>query len=67
MKQVFIIYIRLKVLVPAHWLSFIFPENLLTMPVKGKLYTVEIQWLEHLSDRENMFETGVVRASECLT
>ena len=28
-------------------------------------YTVELQWLEHLRDRENMFETEVVRASKC--
>ena len=28
-------------------------------------FTVELQWLEHLSDHENMFETGVVRANEC--
>ena len=27
--------------------------------------TVLLQWLEHLWDQENMFETGVVRASEC--
>ena len=27
------------------------------------LHTVELQWLEHLQDYENMFETGVVRAS----
>ena len=26
-------------------------------------YTVELQWLEHLWDHENYFETGVVRAS----
>ena len=26
---------------------------------------VEIQWLEHLYDHKNMFETGVVRANEC--
>ena len=25
---------------------------------------VELQWLEHLWDHENMFETGVVRANE---
>ena len=25
-------------------------------------YTVELQWLEHLWNHENMFETGVVRA-----
>ena len=29
--------------------------------------TVELQWLEHLWDYKNMFETGVVRASECLS
>ena len=29
------------------------------------LYTVEVQWLEHLRDNGNMFEIGVVRASEC--
>ena len=26
--------------------------------------TVELQWLEHLWDHENYFETGVVRANE---
>ena len=26
--------------------------------------TVERQWLEHLWDHENIFETGVVRANE---
>ena len=29
------------------------------------VYTVEFQWLEHLWNNENMFETGVVRANEC--
>ena len=28
--------------------------------------TVELQWLEHLSDYENVFATGVVRAIEDL-
>ena len=28
------------------------------------LYTVELQWLEHLCNHENMFETGEVRANE---
>ena len=28
-------------------------------------HTVELQWLEHLWNHENMFETGVVRANEC--
>ena len=27
--------------------------------------TVELQWLEHLWDHGNMFDTGVVRATEC--
>ena len=26
---------------------------------------VELQWLEHLRDHENMFETWEVRANEC--
>ena len=29
------------------------------------LYTVKLQWLEHLWDHENTFETGVVRVNEC--
>ena len=29
-------------------------------------YTVELQWLEHLWDYANLFETGVVRAIEGL-
>ena len=29
--------------------------------------TVELQWFEHLWNHENMFETGVVRANECLS
>ena len=27
--------------------------------------TVELQWLEHLWNQENMFETGLVGANEC--
>ena len=27
--------------------------------------TVELQWLEHVWNQENMFETGVVRVNEC--
>ena len=27
---------------------------------------VELQWLEHLWNHKNMFETGIVRANECL-
>ena len=29
-------------------------------------HTVELQWLEHLWDYENLFETGVVRVIEGL-
>ena len=29
------------------------------------VYTVELQWLEHLRDYENTLETRVVRAHEC--
>ena len=29
------------------------------------LYTVELQWLQHLWNHENMFEIGVVQANEC--
>ena len=29
------------------------------------LSTVELQYLEHLWDHENMFDIGVVRANEC--
>ena len=28
-------------------------------------YTVELQWLEHFWDCENMFETGIDRANVC--
>ena len=31
------------------------------------IYTVKLQWLEHLWDHENMFVTGVVRANVCLS
>ena len=29
--------------------------------------TVKLQWLEHLGNHENMFETRVVQAYECLS
>ena len=29
--------------------------------------TAELQWLEHFWNHENMFETGAVRANECLS
>ena len=30
-------------------------------------FTVELQWLEHLWNHENMFDTRVVLANECLS
>ena len=29
------------------------------------LCIVELEWLEHLWNHDNMFETGVVRGNEC--
>ena len=29
--------------------------------------TVELQWLEYFWNHENMLDTGVVRANECLS
>ena len=37
------------------------------MSLSVLLNTVELQWLEHLWNDENMFETGVVRPNECLS
>ena len=31
----------------------------------SRVHTVEFQWLQHLGNHENMFETRVVRANEC--
>ena len=31
------------------------------------LFTVELRWLEHLWDYEDLFETRVIRANECLS
>ena len=42
--------------------------TLYTIGVESDLseaYTVELQWLEHLWDHDNLFETGVVRVNEC--
>ena len=33
--------------------------------MQGGSNTVELKWLEHLWNHENMVETGVVRANEC--
>ena len=55
-------------------------SNLVSVPVRNALNTfltlrnkesisskttVELQWLKHLWNHENKFETGVVRADEC--
>ena len=41
------------------------PSTLMEDVDESLPYTVELQWLEHLWDHENMFEKGVVRANEC--
>ena len=41
------------------------PESVPSVLKLQLLNTVELHWLEHLWDYENMFETGVVRANEC--
>ena len=33
--------------------------------ISFEMNTVELQWLEHLWNCENMFETGIVRANGC--
>ena len=33
-------------------------------PTFSKRYTVALQWLEHLWNSKNMFETGIVRPDE---
>ena len=33
--------------------------------IKKNQGTVELQWLKHCWDHENMFETGVVQANKC--
>ena len=38
--------------------------KLSTFPSTVSIDTVNLQWLEHLWDHENEFETGVVRAKE---
>ena len=52
----------------AHGLSHTGPQTMvLILPTVKILHTVELQWLEHLWDHENEFETGVVRGNEgCL-
>ena len=40
-------------------------ENLNSVPKFTN--TLELQWLKHLWNHENMFETGIVRAKECLS
>ena len=42
-----------------------FPFGTILKAHYSKDNTVDLQWLEHLSDHENMFEAGVVRANEC--
>ena len=47
------------------FLYYMFNITFYIQKIMCLLYTVELQWLEPLSDHENIFETGVVRANEC--
>ena len=47
-----ILYIRIVILLDLNTRSLLLNE-------------VELQWLEHLWNHENMFKTEVVRANEC--
>ena len=50
----------------SNWLRLItLSKNITLFWSCGSDCTVEPQWLEHLWNHENMFETGVVRAYEC--
>ena len=40
-------------------------QKMLKENIRKGINTVELQWLEHLWNHENMFEKGVVRANEC--
>ena len=40
-------------------------NNLQYVCSRQPVYTVELQWLEHLLNHENMLETGVVQANKC--
>ena len=42
-----------------------FGNRTMRRPTVRLLYTVELQWLAHLWNHENMLKTGVVRANEC--
>ena len=51
------------------WLQVLFDngDNIIAKEIEVvDTDTVELQWLEHLWDYENMFEIGVVRAIEGL-
>ena len=40
-------------------------NNKVENKMKEVKQTVELQWLKHLWNHENVFETGVVRGNEC--
>ena len=46
-------------------MAYITRQRYATEVLDPEGHTVELQWLEHLWDNENLFETGVVRANEC--
>ena len=42
-----------------------YPVPVIGLVILPIVTTVELQWLEHLWDYENKFETGIIRANEC--
>ena len=56
-------YERTGIYIPVH--SSIMSSRTCSLGTCPLLYTVELQWLEHLWNHESMFETGIVRANEC--
>ena len=58
---------KLDVKIYLHGFLFILRHNKSYVCKEIQTNTVELQWLEHLCDHKNMFETGVVRANERLS
>ena len=46
------------------WLVIVWATVIILEATAPEMITVELQWLEHIWNHVNMFETGVIRASE---
>ena len=51
--------------IPFHGTAMALRLNFFQTHISTQIIAVELQWLEHLWNHENMLETGVVRANEC--